>query len=244
VYTCPSQGGGVTYTWTVPAGATIVSGQGSTSVNVTFGTFTTGSVCVKANNACGSSATRCITVKGSPATPGAITAEPSTWCANDQGITFSVNVAGLSGAYTLNWTYPSPPVATYVLGGGNSTQLTMDWGTGTGNINVIASNLCGSGTKTSTWSNTCREGGVATVSSMTVSPNPTTGIINVNYTAQKGNTVINVLDLAGRVVMTENATSVDGANNTQLDMSKLAKGAYMLSVQTAEGNKQVKVVVE
>jgi Flp pilus assembly protein TadG len=79
---------------------------------------------------------------------------------------------------------------------------------------------------------------------MTVSPNPTTGVINVNYTAKKGNTQINVLDLAGRVVMTQNTTSVEGANNTQLDMSKLAKGAYMLSVQSTQGNKQVRVVVE
>jgi hypothetical protein len=155
-----------------------------------------------------------------------------------------VNVGALTGSYTLNWAYPTTPVATYVLGGGNSTSLIMDWGTGSGSINVTASNACGAATKTSTWSSTCREGAVAQVSSMTVSPNPTTGVINVSYTATKGNTVIHVLDLAGRVVMTQNTASVDGSNNTQLDMSKLAKGAYMLSVQSTQGSRQVRVVVE
>jgi hypothetical protein len=144
----------------------------------------------------------------------------------------------------LNWTYPTAPVATYALGGGNSTQLVMDWISGTGNINVVAYNACGSGTKTSTWSSTCRESGMATVSSLTVSPNPTTGVVNVNYTASKGNTQINVLDLTGRVVMTQATSSVEGANTTQLDMSKLAKGAYMLNVQSTLGSNQIKVVVE
>ena len=244
VYTCPSQGPGTTYTWTVPAGAFIVSGQGTTSVNVSYGTFTTGSVCVTASNTCGSSTARCITVKGAPASPIAITATPSSWCANTPGIEFNANVSNVTGAYTLSWLYPTSPVATYTLGGGNSTQLILDWLTGTGNVNVTAYNACGSGTKSTTWSNTCREGEVGTVNTFTVSPNPTTGVVYVNYTAQKGNTVVNVLDLAGRVVMTQTANSVEGVNTMQLDLSKLAKGAYMLNVQSAQGNKQVKVVVE
>ena len=53
-----------------------------------------------------------------------------------------------------------------------------------------------------------------------------------------------MLDLAGRRVMTQATHSVEGANTTQVDMSKLAKGAYMLNVQNTQGNKQVKVVVE
>ncbi len=242
VYSCPSQGAGVTYNWTSPGA--ITSGQTTTSISTTFGAFSTGNVCVTATNSCGTSASRCVPVKGAPNAPGAITATPGSWCANTAGIEFDVNVGALTGSYVLNWAYPSSPVATYVLGGGNSTSLIMDWGTGSGAINVTASNACGAATKTSTWSSTCREGAVAEVSSMTVSPNPTTGVINVSYTASKGSTVIRVLDLAGRVVMTQNTSSVEGSNNTQLDMSKLAKGAYMLSVQSTQGAKQIKVVVE
>ena len=244
VYSCPSQGIGTTYNWTAPAGTNII-GNGSTSITAQFGAFSTGNVCVTANNSCGTSTARCVPVKGAPNAPGAITANPSSWCANTPGIEFTANTAALTGSYSLSWNFPpSTPVASYALGGGNSNSLTLDWISGTANVNVTAGNACGTATKTSTWSSTCRQGEVGAISSMTVSPNPTTGEINVNYTAQKGNTVINVLDLAGRVVMTQTATSVDGANNTQLDMSKLAKGAYMLSVQSTQGNKQVRVVVE
>jgi hypothetical protein len=49
------------YNWTVPPGATINSGQNTTSINVTFGA-SSGSVCVTASNACYSSPTVCMTV--------------------------------------------------------------------------------------------------------------------------------------------------------------------------------------
>jgi hypothetical protein len=52
---------GLTYTWTVPTGASIVSGQGTNSIVVNFGA-NAGTVSVKANNACGSSAVRSFTV--------------------------------------------------------------------------------------------------------------------------------------------------------------------------------------
>jgi hypothetical protein len=46
----------VDYTWTVPSGASIISGQGTTGIIVNFTTPVTGNVSVKANNTCGSSA--------------------------------------------------------------------------------------------------------------------------------------------------------------------------------------------
>lgn len=242
-YSCPSQGVGTTYTWTAPSGATVSSGQGTTSISVQYGPFSTGNVCVVANNACGSSSARCVPVKGAPNSAGAITANPSSWCAGDQ-VEFTVNTSALTGSYIINWSYPGPSVATYVIGGGNSSSLTLDWVTGTGNINVITSNACGAATKTSTWSSTCRQGELANVSSLTVFPNPTTDVINVTYSATKGHTDITVLDLAGRVVLTQNSNSVEGINNTQIKMSGLAKGAYLLQIQSTQGTRQVRVVVE
>ncbi|MFH1319933.1 MAG: FISUMP domain-containing protein [Bacteroidota bacterium] len=49
------------YTWTVPTGATVASGQGTTSITVDFGS-TPGNVCIRSNNSCGSSAYYCISV--------------------------------------------------------------------------------------------------------------------------------------------------------------------------------------
>ncbi len=52
------------------------------------------------------------------------------------------------------------------------------------------------------------------------------------------------MDVAGRTVVSQNITTVEGANNTQLDLSTVAKGVYMLNVNTTEGNKKIKIVVE
>lgn len=242
VYGCPPVSG-TTYNWTTPSGTIIQSGQGTSNISAHFSALTTGNVCVTATNSCGSSISRCVPVKGAPNAPGAITPTPSSWCAGDQ-IEFAVNTSAMSGAFTLNWAYPPASVATYVIGGGNSNSLILDWIGGSGAVNVTASNACGGATKPSTWSSSCREGAIAEVNALSVSPNPTTGILNISYTATKGHTRLMVLDLAGRVVMNEQIASIEGSNNTQLDMSRLAKGAYMLSVQSTQGNKQVRVVVE
>jgi subtilisin-like proprotein convertase family protein len=67
-YSITSVSGATGYTWTVPSGATINSGQGTTSISVTFGT-SSGNVSVTANNSCGSSTARtsAITVNTVPA---------------------------------------------------------------------------------------------------------------------------------------------------------------------------------
>jgi len=61
VYSIAAVPGATTYTWSVPAGSTITSGQGTTSITVTFGA-TSGDVCVTAGNTCGTSASSCLAV--------------------------------------------------------------------------------------------------------------------------------------------------------------------------------------
>ena len=55
-FSTPAQGTN-TFTWAVPTGSTIASGQGTTAMTSNWGTVA-GNVTVKANNACGSSGTR------------------------------------------------------------------------------------------------------------------------------------------------------------------------------------------
>lgn len=54
-YLISTVSGATGYTWTVPAGTTIESGQGTTGITVNFGT-TGGNVSVRAENSCGNSA--------------------------------------------------------------------------------------------------------------------------------------------------------------------------------------------
>ena len=64
VYNISTVSGATSYTWTVPGGATINSGQGSKIISVTYGSVpsTSGIVTVKASNACGLSAVRVLSV--------------------------------------------------------------------------------------------------------------------------------------------------------------------------------------
>ncbi|MFH1319614.1 MAG: FISUMP domain-containing protein [Bacteroidota bacterium] len=49
------------YNWTIPAGASIQSGQGTTSITVDFGS-SSGNICVTAENDCGTSSASCLLV--------------------------------------------------------------------------------------------------------------------------------------------------------------------------------------
>ena len=94
---------GVTgYTWTVPAGLTIVGGQGTSSILVEIGTnYSPGQVCVTATSSCQSSAVYCQTINIS--TPSAATniVTPAALCANSTAV---FGVPATTGAGSFNWT--------------------------------------------------------------------------------------------------------------------------------------------
>jgi photosystem II stability/assembly factor-like uncharacterized protein len=64
VYCIPSIPGVTSYQWTVPAGNSLVSGQGDTCVTIAFGNQTSGDITVYATNICGNSDTTILSVTG------------------------------------------------------------------------------------------------------------------------------------------------------------------------------------
>lgn len=132
------------YTWTVPAGASIVSGQNTPSITVNFGT-TSGNVTVTASNSCGAGAANslAITVNTLPAAASAITGN-SAVCANSTGQTYSISAS--TGATNYTWTVPS---GANITAGQGSTSITVSFGSTAGSIQVTPSNSCGNGTASS-----------------------------------------------------------------------------------------------
>ncbi len=62
-YTASSANNAASYFWTVPTGATLISGQGTTSINVVFvSTFVSGNITVQSISPCGNSAAKSLTV--------------------------------------------------------------------------------------------------------------------------------------------------------------------------------------
>lgn len=128
---------GSTYTWTVPAGATIASGQGTNNILVNWGT-TPGTITVTESNACGvgtavlypvTMSTLAVT---SPITGG----NPS--CANTNGVTYSVSPGGTSYTWTVNG---GGTIAT----GQGTNIVTINWGTIGGIVTCTEYNQCGAG---------------------------------------------------------------------------------------------------
>lgn len=141
VYACPAVANTSSYSWTVPAGVTIVSGQGTNTIAVNFpSVFTSGNIKVAAGNCIGTSAFRILSVKGKPSTPAAILGTLVGNCAGTSNVSFSV--APVAGASAYNWILP--PNASFAGGQGTNAVL-LDFNASfiSGTLSVSASNTCG-----------------------------------------------------------------------------------------------------
>jgi len=78
-----------------------------------------------------------------------------------------------------------------------------------------------------------------------VYPNPTDGMLNVLFNADKEeNYSLKLMDVTGRMVMNENYSSVEGENHLELNLASLAKGIYFIQLQNGEAVLQSKIVVQ
>jgi gliding motility-associated-like protein len=128
---------GSTYTWTVPAGTNITSGQGSNSIIVTWGT-TPGNVTVVESNSCG---TGTVVIYAVAVSTLAITSpisggNPS--CAHTNGITYSVTTGGLSYSWTVSG-------GGTIASGQGTSSININWGAVGGIVTCTEYNQCGPG---------------------------------------------------------------------------------------------------
>ncbi|NTW32423.1 MAG: hypothetical protein HGB12_07340 [Bacteroidetes bacterium] len=133
------------YVWSVPPGASVTSGQGSTSATVLFGNIS-GDVCVYAYNACESSPVRCVSVNVDPipVTPGSISGTIGIIPGQAASVVYSITVVqGASAVYS--WTVP--PNAT-IFSGQGTTTITVIYPCNalSGNVSVTATAQSGCGT--------------------------------------------------------------------------------------------------
>jgi hypothetical protein len=130
---------GVTYTWTVPSGWTISSGQGTNSISTIVGS-SSGNISVTPSNSCGSGTARtlAVTVNTVPAQPSTITGSTSP-CLGSSQIYSVTNISGT----TYTWTVPS---GWTISSGQGTNSISTIVGSSSGNISVTPSNSCGSGT--------------------------------------------------------------------------------------------------
>jgi PKD repeat protein len=144
IYSVSPVNGATSYQWSVPSGALITSGQGTSMISVEYSnSAVSGDVCVFAMNSCGSSTDHCmaITVFNSiPAKPLSITGNTLP-CPGVSGIVYSCPVVLNASSYL--WTVPSSAII--VNGQGTNTILVNFLSNFTsGSIKVAAVNCLGS----------------------------------------------------------------------------------------------------
>jgi hypothetical protein len=120
-YTCDTMMNATSFLWTAPVGGTILSGQGSRAITVSYNsTFTLGSISVTSQSNCGSRAPRTLTItKAIPATPVAINGPTSACSFIGTTNTATYSIAPVANATSYLWTVPAG--ATILSGQGTET---------------------------------------------------------------------------------------------------------------------------
>lgn len=148
-YSVPAITGATGYTWSLPTGASLISGVNTNNITVNYNnTSISGNINVVGTNSCGSgtvSANFPVTIDPLPSAAGVITG-PTSVCDGATGITFSVPT--ISNASSYNWTIPGGVI---IMSGGTTNTITVNFTSGSlgGMISVQGVNTCGNGTASS-----------------------------------------------------------------------------------------------
>jgi hypothetical protein len=78
---------------------------------------------------------------------------------------------------------------------------------------------------------------------ITIVPNPTTGVFVIDFGGLTGMTSVEVIDLFGRVALSE-TIMLNGTEQSQYDLSSLAKGIYNIRIINGDDSRTIKVVKE
>jgi hypothetical protein len=134
------------YMWTVPAGATIVSGLYSNSITVNYALGApSGNITVYGNSVCGNGAISpaySVTVNYKPTAAGTIIG-PNALCQGSAGINYSI--PAIAGATGYVWAVPAGAT---IVSGTNTNNITVNFSmvAVSGDITVYGTNACGIGT--------------------------------------------------------------------------------------------------
>jgi len=219
-----------TYTWSVPQGDSIISGQGTGTVAILWSGIG-GALSVFAGNNCGNSPEKIIkiTVTTIPAPAGIINGK-DTVCMDKGGYSFTVNQ--IQSATTYLWTLPP---GSSITAGEGSRNITMAFTQNavSGDIGVAGINVCDTGTISIKHIivNNCTGIEEQTQKAfISVSPNPASASFNLIFLENEVKAEIILLNVNGRVVLKETVENPFAGFIKQIDISSLAKGIYFLKV--------------
>ncbi len=148
VFSISPVAGANSYTWSVPAGLTILSGQGTTSISVQWTNISihngiTGPLCVTAVGTCSTSPASCINIEyeiAAPVMPNSISG-PGKVCPGETAV---YSISPVFRATSYNWTLPAGMTITSGAGT-NVINVSVNGAYVGGTLSVSATNVCGTG---------------------------------------------------------------------------------------------------
>lgn len=148
VYIVPVGSNVQTYNWQVPTGATIVSGQGTNSITVDYGTNAiSGNISVNGVNGCGSGTSSTFTVTVNQRPTAATVSGPQTVCA---GTTHTYTASTIANADSYEWILPDGSTIPTTT---NTISIPFSLAAVSGNLSVRGKNVtCGIGAASANYS--------------------------------------------------------------------------------------------
>jgi hypothetical protein len=222
-YSIANVAGASSYNWSVPAFATIISGQGTTSITVNFPKFyATATISVVAVNNCGNSEARSLIINPFIVLLANAINGPSTACANQSGLLF--NTTAIPSATYYDWTLPPGGVIT---SGITTNSITANWSTVFTNMSLRVQNSCGASNRVfkTLVEAGCRNAVDDTddkpIESMEVFPNPATDFVQIKTT---GNGIVELRNSLGQALM--QAEIINGI--ALINLKEIKPGVYFV----------------
>ncbi len=238
-YSVGTIAGATNYVWVAPSGASIVSGQGTTSVNVSFGpSATSGAISVNGSNTAGSGTPSLLaiavnTIPDVPATP-----QGPANVNLENTATSSYSTTGVASLFS--WQI-LPANAGTISGTGTAAQVT--WNNafhGVAQLQVKAMNGCGE----SEWSTAfavqvINTTGLNNKTEDIVVRTSESGYITLDMNTDADQANIMLIDLSGRMLLN---TTVAGTGTQQLNQ-QLKSGIYIVAVQAGNFQFRKKILI-
>jgi hypothetical protein len=143
--------------------------------------------------------------------------------------TYSINAVNSATSYV--WTVPSGWV---ILSGQGTTTVSVRAGSTSGNITVAAVNTCGASvTSKKSVSVKCTR---SSILDFNLWPNPAKDFITLNISTTN-NYQIEIFNATGNLMLRE-------ANKSEIDVSTLSSGVYIVRVFDAENYHTTRLVIE
>ena len=83
-----------------------------------------------------------------------------------------------------------------------------------------------------------------TLNMVNIFPNPTNGVVQIQFKGEAVPTKVTVTDISGREVFKDETNNFDGNYNRQIDVSSAAKGTLLLTVSQGKKNFTEKIILE